>query len=371
MDETIQAPDQFADPEQFSLERAKLARRRKIAEQLLAQPIEARPGQMVGGFYVAPNPGEYFNAAMQKVLAARDSNRLDEEEQALARKEAELSSKMLSTIPAEGPERLQAQVAAMRNPSIRESIKAQMMGDEAQAKRIELGEQKAADRAFREAEDAKYKRTLQEAIALKQAPSVVIHQGGAGKDPEDVALDRQLKQARINALANPRPIASERKASLAQDELVGKIDSALEALNAAPDSIGLKTLIPGIALNRYDPEGVMARSAVAELSAEKAHELYGAAFTAAERQRANQFLPAAGDNLETITAKLANMRKLAVAARARASGQQSGASGSWASPSPSAPQAAPSALPKVGEVRDGYRYKGGNPNDQNAWEAVK
>ena len=147
---TIEAPDQFADPEQFSLERAKLARRRKIAEQLLATPIETIPGQMVSGFYVAPNPGEYFNQAMQKVFAARDSNRLDEEEQALARREAQASRQMLSSIPANaGPERLQAQVEAMRYPSLRESIRAQMLGDEATAKRDLTKEEKEADRLAR------------------------------------------------------------------------------------------------------------------------------------------------------------------------------------------------------------------------------
>jgi hypothetical protein len=44
-------------------------------------------------------------------------------------------------------------------------------------------------------------------------------------------------------------------------------------------------------------------------------------------------------------------------------------------PAPSAdqpePQSQPITAPKAGEVRDGYRYKGGAPNDQSSWEAVK
>ena len=35
-----------------------------------------------------------------------------------------------------------------------------------------------------------------------------------------------------------------------------------------------------------------------------------------------------------------------------------------------ATQAAPAGMPKIGDVRDGHRYKGGNPNDQANWAKV-
>jgi len=59
----------------------------------------------------------------------------------------------------------------------------------------------------------------------------------------------------------------------------------------------MRTLVPNIALNRMDPTGTAARAAIGELSAEKAHEIYGASFTAAERTRADKFIPADGDDL--------------------------------------------------------------------------
>lgn len=368
MDPNTDTTPTFNDPLEFDLERQKLARRRRIAESLLQTPIETIPGQMISGRYVAPNPGEYFNQAMQKVLASRDSSRLDEEEQALARREAETSRQLLSSIPANaGPERLNAQIQAARNPSLRDLIKMQMLADENEAKRLAANDEKEAARAWQEQQNQIYKRTLEDQIRLKQTPSVIEHVGGAGKDPEDIALDRQLKQARINALANPKPTASESKSALAQDELVGKIDNALAELDKNPNAVGFRTLVPNIALNRLDPEGTAARSAIAELGAEKAHSLYGASFTAAERARADQFIPAAGDDIATIRTKLDNMKKLAVAARARASaGKQSGASGSWGE-SPR-PRVAP---PAVGEVRNGYRFNGGDPKNQANWEAVK
>lgn len=34
-------------------------------------------------------------------------------------------------------------------------------------------------------------------------------------------------------------------------------------------------------------------------------------------------------------------------------------------------QSAPASGPRAGEVVDGYRFKGGNPSDPNAWEKVK
>lgn len=38
---------------------------------------------------------------------------------------------------------------------------------------------------------------------------------------------------------------------------------------------------------------------------------------------------------------------------------------------PNATAAPSKAFPEVGEVRGGYRYKGGNPSDQNSWEQVQ
>ena len=32
------------------------------------------------------------------------------------------------------------------------------------------------------------------------------------------------------------------------------------------------------------------------------------------------------------------------------------------------PENTPNAVPKVGETKNGYKFKGGNPNDKNNWE---
>jgi hypothetical protein len=105
--------------------------------------------------------------------------------------------------------------------------------------------------------------------------------------------------------------AAEEKRRLAREDLSSKLTNARALLEANPDAVGLKTMIPDIALQRMSNSGErMTRAALAEMAAEKAHALYGAAFTAAEQRRANQFLPAAGDSYDALIDKIANMEKI-------------------------------------------------------------
>lgn len=323
--EDLTTPDTFADPMQFDLERAKLARRRKIAEQLLAQPIEPIPGQMISGRYVAPNPGQYFNQAMQKVFAARDSNRLDEEEAALAKREAEMSNRMLSSIPAEaGPERLQAQVQAMRFPSLREAIKAQLMGDEAMAKRIEAGEQAAANRSLREQEmiDRGEQRAADRVAReeLRRMPTIHISTGGGGgaagdgkpltSQQEKAALELGSEFATVNRLA-----------STFKDEYSGDIRSSIQrqfgkmAGGAAPQATQEMT--------RWWSDQAM----MDELP--QRHALFGAALTANEQRSWNDAAINPSLSPDVIRKRLAVRQEIMAnaAERMRASAVAGGKSG--------------------------------------------
>jgi hypothetical protein len=110
--------------------------------------------------------------------------------------------------------------------------------------------------------------------------------------------------------------ASEKGVNAAQT-LKDKANAAIELLKTNPDAVGWKTLIPNIFLQRMYPEGTASRMRISELAAEKAHELYGAAFTAAEMARAGKFLPQDGDDYETTLTKLQGMRDIAAEAEAR------------------------------------------------------
>ena len=117
------------------------------------------------------------------------------------------------------------------------------------------------------------------------------------------------------AVPTPQPLIKPNAAILkkqsASSAIVDKIDRAIALLDASPDSVGIKTLTPDILLQRTDPEGIAVRAAIGELGAEKTHDLYGAAFSGSEQKRANSFIPASGDSVETIRAKLNNLKILA------------------------------------------------------------
>lgn len=100
----------------------------------------------------------------------------------------------------------------------------------------------------------------------------------------------------------------------------------------------------------------------------------GAAISPTEFDSANkQYFPTPGDSAEVIQQKAANRR-----AAIEALGREGGPSykpkyafddGGRVVPygQPKTQQQATPALPKMGEIRDGYRYKGGNPADPASW----
>ena len=103
--------------------------------------------------------------------------------------------------------------------------------------------------------------------------------------------------------------AAQQKAYDDSDVLLGHIDNALQSIKANPNAVGRKTVIPDIALQSIDPEGVMTRAAVAGLGATKVHELSGAAVSPAEFARLRPYLPANGDKADTVRDKLTNLRQ--------------------------------------------------------------
>jgi hypothetical protein len=151
------------ESEDYDLARKQLARRRKLAEELLNTPFNK--GVQTGSTFTAAraDPGAFLSRAAGQI----NQNRIDSEETALSQRERQAQDAILSSIPELGsPERQQAQhKAALRMPSLRGMIESQMAGDtrtqdraderqwrteQAEANRIESGEQKAQDRVSRE-----------------------------------------------------------------------------------------------------------------------------------------------------------------------------------------------------------------------------
>ena len=113
------------------------------------------------------------------------------------------------------------------------------------------------------------------------------------------------------------------KAKQQTSDLLDKISMAEQGLSHAS---GFGTIVPAGIRQAYTSENTkIADASIAALSAEKAHELYGAAFTAAEQSRAAQFLPITTgpfpDTVDTIRAKLKALRIIAEKKDARLNGR--------------------------------------------------
>ena len=114
--------------------------------------------------------------------------------------------------------------------------------------------------------------------------------------------------------------AQTEKAINATDSLLATVNMGLGLVDKATS--GIEDILPGSIRQTYtSPTTKIADSTIGQLSAEKAHELYGAAFTAAEMTRADAFLPAKFDTNETKKWKLGQMKILLEKKAARMKGQ--------------------------------------------------
>lgn len=88
------------------------------------------------------------------------------------------------------------------------------------------------------------------------------------------------------------------------------LDSALVNLDQYPNAVGLKGLVPEIALQRLDPAGVNARADIADIGSLVIHDRSGAAVTISEAPRLRPFIPQVTDTPDTVRRKLTRLRAL-------------------------------------------------------------
>lgn len=100
---------------------------------------------------------------------------------------------------------------------------------------------------------------------------------------------------------------------------IGTIDLALKAVNDRPQSFGLEFamgILPGLGTiadqvnQRNDPEGVAARSLVANIASLEIKDRSGAAVTVSEFPRLTPFIPQVGDTPEKIITNLQQLRQI-------------------------------------------------------------
>lgn len=348
--------NELPDPADFDYQAQQLARRRKIAEQLMASPIQS-PTIQVGDLAI-PNIAGAYDRFLNQTSGNRETDKLDRQQALLDANQARVArqtfdrlatpgTRTIETVDSDaGPtlpktetvaltpaeersRRIKVMGEGMAVPSIRAMLQ-QQLGQEldypqqdavrqenaaARQHERELAafnrKNELADRqAFTASQNEIYRRTAAQQAAGRAGTGGTA---GQGKAPSGYRWNGDQLEPIPGGPHDPsgksvKLTAAQQKAYDDSDVLLGHIDNALVAIKTNPDALGKKTIIPDIALGTIDPEGVQTRAAVAGLAAEKVHQLSGAAVSPAEFARLRPYLPASGDSADTATKKLTNLR---------------------------------------------------------------
>lgn len=110
-----------------------------------------------------------------------------------------------------------------------------------------------------------------------------------------------------------KPIPANINTAISTNDMsIQQIQEALNLINKNPNAIGLKNVLPGQMLDRADPGGVAARSAIGNIGSLVIHERSGSAVSASEMQRLG-FIPTPTDRADVAKTKLEAMLKWAKA----------------------------------------------------------
>lgn len=122
---------------------------------------------------------------------------------------------------------------------------------------------------------------------------------------DQAEADRKAKEG-----VKPKDIPPHHKMVYVQNnDALRKIDSAIEAIDANPDALGMSNYLGDTIRQRSDPKGVGVRAAIADVGGVKLHDLSGAAISPSESKRLMPFIPQTTDSPEAAKAKLLNLRK--------------------------------------------------------------
>lgn len=203
---------------------------------------------------------------------------------------------------------------------------------------------------------------------------------------EQRALRRDLIAAQIegrsaaaaNKPAKPLPNAVHKELSTLEDA-VGNITGLADSFKpeyAGPGQGVMNTIDSFNPFSNGSEANNWWKNYAKRSSLEEAHRLFGAAFTDAEQARWNAADISPNMSAATIQRNLAT--RAAIAKRMFANGVSRYERGGYPqvrdafnpdSPRETVGSSTLPGAPKVGEVRSGYRFKGGNPNDASNWVA--
>lgn len=107
--------------------------------------------------------------------------------------------------------------------------------------------------------------------------------------------------------------ASVNKSIIENQQNIGKINAAIDAIRKAPSALGTVNMIPGAETVRQytgSPEDIAARAGVADVGSLILHDRSGAAVTASEMPRLKPFIPTASDRPDVAIKKLERFKEL-------------------------------------------------------------
>jgi hypothetical protein len=198
-----------------------------------------------------------------------------------------------------------------------------------------------------------------------------------GEKPIFTGLQKPEAEVKLKPVpAGPATAFSENNTAIKKiDDAIAKVE------DASDDTFGVKNYLGGAITQRIDPKGTAARAAVAGVGGQKYHDLSGAAVAIQEAARLSPYIPQVTDTKQKVLENLNNLkqeytytndtltstfnedqgyRPLNVKAATQTQQQTT---------EPKQSQSVPNA-PKVGQVMNGYKFKGGNPADKNNWEKM-
>lgn len=187
------------------------------------------------------------------------------------------------------------QLDRMATPDARAMQANAMQANAARAELERRAREKEEERAFTASENEKNRGVQRAAIEARNL-------GGTGGG------------APTNPIMGLPPV--ERRNVIGNVQKMSVIDAAIEELGQYPDAVGPKRgMTPGWLRDRNvpmvgDPQGVMPRALMANLSSLEIRDRSGAAVTAAEFPRLQPFIPSVGDDYETVIKKLQGMKRV-------------------------------------------------------------
>lgn len=324
----------------FAAQNARLAARRKMAMDLIAQGIQGNGGAgyhggrvfMVGnalGPLAKTLGGAYLNSQAEKEAVQNE----------LAQRAAmnDFTANWQNADPATREQLLQT----ARNRGLDTTLEQGLLKQ--QEAKVERGEQLAADRQARaelekqkasdRAEDRQAQRDFQasqNALYKRTADQMVAAAGrGSSRAPEDIELDRELKRQRLENMRNPKPPTESQGNAYLYGTRMQEADRILNDIGTSYSPMKLDIArgaekIPGGSaaanaslLNGNDQKAMQAQRDFVNAVLRKES---GAAIVESEFNNARkQYFPQPGDDPDTIKQKAAN-RALAISGMGKIAG---------------------------------------------------